>query len=164
MILSSLHIPFGANAAAVINVFILIIAILITANVPLKWPQKEEDTEEDSYEDESEPTVIVGGATPLTSSDEGKNGKEKNAEPAKKEDNITVVESSMKTSSAGKTKAPSFANYVPPPLSLLNSDTSKPTTGDLLANAISSSGRSKVSVSPLRWARSMLARPSHATR
>jgi S-DNA-T family DNA segregation ATPase FtsK/SpoIIIE len=28
-----------------------------------------------------------------------------------------------------------FANYVPPPLSLLNANTSKPTTGDLLANA-----------------------------
>jgi S-DNA-T family DNA segregation ATPase FtsK/SpoIIIE len=34
-----------------------------------------------------------------------------------------------------KFKAPVFANYVPPPLSLLNSDASKPTTGDLLANA-----------------------------
>jgi S-DNA-T family DNA segregation ATPase FtsK/SpoIIIE len=30
---------------------------------------------------------------------------------------------------------PVFANYVPPPLSLLKSDSSKPTTGDLLANA-----------------------------
>ena len=28
-----------------------------------------------------------------------------------------------------------FTNYVPPPLSLLNSDMSKPTTGDLLAHA-----------------------------
>ena len=44
----------------------------------------------------------------------------------------------MATSSA-KTKkpakAPVFTNYVPPPLSLLKSDTSKPTTGDLLAHA-----------------------------
>ena len=32
-------------------------------------------------------------------------------------------------------KAPVFANYVPPPLSLLKSEVGKPTTGDLLANA-----------------------------
>jgi S-DNA-T family DNA segregation ATPase FtsK/SpoIIIE len=36
---------------------------------------------------------------------------------------------------AKRMKAPSFVNYVPPPLSLLNSETSKPTTGDLLAHA-----------------------------
>ena len=37
--------------------------------------------------------------------------------------------------SAKKTKTPVFTNYVPPPLSLLNSEMGKPTTGDLLANA-----------------------------
>jgi len=136
MILGALHIPFGIEAAAVINIFILVIAILITANVPLRLPRKQEmDENEDAYEDEPEPTVIMGGSTMPTASNETKSEKEKTSDAAKKGDNITVVEPSMKSGGAGKTKTPSFANYVPPPLSLLNSDTSKPTTGDLLANA-----------------------------
>jgi hypothetical protein len=42
LVLGSLRSPFGAIAASVINVFILIIAVLVTANVPLKirWPRK----------------------------------------------------------------------------------------------------------------------------
>jgi S-DNA-T family DNA segregation ATPase FtsK/SpoIIIE len=53
----------------------------------------------------------------------------------KNEDSIEVVEPRDMKLAVAKPKTPSFANYIPPPLSLLNADSSKPTTGDLLANA-----------------------------
>jgi S-DNA-T family DNA segregation ATPase FtsK/SpoIIIE len=138
MILGSLHIPFGANAAAIINIFILVIAILVTANVPLRLPKGKEDDEEEENEEEQETRdkrqELESVSVSDRSNEEPQNGKAADAQSKKKEDNITVVEPSMKAGGV-KAKAPSFANYVPPPLSLLNSDTSKPTTGDLLANA-----------------------------
>jgi len=54
-----------------------------------------------------------------------------------------------------KGKTPSFVNYVPPPLSLLNSDMSKPTTGDLLAHANIIKRTLDSFGIPLRWERSM---------
>ena len=46
LILGSLRIPFGTTAAAVINIFILAIAVLVTANVPLAWKSREEENDE----------------------------------------------------------------------------------------------------------------------
>ena len=40
--LGSLRIPFGNTAAIIFDVFLLIIAILVTVNVPIKirWPKR----------------------------------------------------------------------------------------------------------------------------
>lgn len=136
LVFGSLRIPFGNIAAIIINCFILIVSILITANVPLKlsWPRAEED--EDGAEDEDEDKTLV-----VTGEDEDQKQSKEKPEPAKKKPqsdaDLTIVEPKELKDLPGqkKGKAPTFANYVPPPLSLLSSDSTKPTTGDLLANA-----------------------------
>lgn len=126
LVLGSLHYPFGKTAAAIIDGFIFVISILITANVPIriKWPRRETVKEE-------EPLVVTGTAS--------KKGEEEEVEepegPGEGKVKPMVVEPKASTKPMKQTKAPVFANYVPPPLSLLKSEIGKPTTGDLLANA-----------------------------
>jgi DNA segregation ATPase FtsK/SpoIIIE, S-DNA-T family len=138
----SLSYPFGQIAAGIIDGFVLIISILITANVPLKlkWP-KHEAAEED---EEEEPLVVTGTDENPMAKKKGKTDEEK--ELGKREDDeedggeikSVSVASAKPTPDAGKMKKikmPVFTNYVPPPLSLLKAEIGKPTTGDLLANA-----------------------------
>jgi S-DNA-T family DNA segregation ATPase FtsK/SpoIIIE len=138
LILGSLRIPFGKIAAAVIDGFIFIISILVTANVPLKiqWSQKEE-SEEDEEADQEEELVVTGADMNDQAMAKTKKGKEV-SEPESEEDKelkeIQVAESRA-DAKPRKIKQQVFGNYVPPPLSLLKSETGKPTTGDLLANA-----------------------------
>lgn len=130
LILGSIKIPFGRLAAAVIDSIILIAAILVTLNVPLKikFPEKQ------------------GKEVPLNESEENKiaavekEQKEKtangNAKSSDETDEVKVAEA--RTPLFGKIKKsvqPNFKNYVPPPLDLLKSSIEKPTTGDLRANA-----------------------------
>ena len=138
LVLGSLRTPFGVIASLVINLFILVISVLVTANVPLKvqWPEKKE---EESLEEDDDAPLIVTGTEPAKEIIEEKPAAEAKNDKNKKED-IAVVHAKDGNELAGKlkknpAKAPVFANYVPPPLSLLKSDSSKPTTGDLLANA-----------------------------
>ena len=44
LVFGSLRIPFGVIAATTIDIFILIISVLVTANVPIKvdWPWNDE--------------------------------------------------------------------------------------------------------------------------
>jgi S-DNA-T family DNA segregation ATPase FtsK/SpoIIIE len=151
LVLGSLRIPFGTIAALVIDIFILVISILVTANIPLKirWPERREEEQEEDYEEyEDETPLVVTGAEGSDAKAEHEGtpadgGKEKGKEKEKKkksEEELAVVHAKDGNELAGLTKktaakAPVFANYVPPPLSLLKSDSSKPTTGDLLANA-----------------------------
>ncbi|MDP2741173.1 MAG: DNA translocase FtsK, partial [bacterium] len=125
IILGSLKIPFGGLAASVIDSIVMVAAVLITLNVPLKikFPVKKEKE-----------------ATPLTESEENKiaavekEQKEsfKSSEPAE----VKVAETKTPLFAKIKKSAPiSFKNYVPPPLDLLKSSIEKPTTGDLRANA-----------------------------
>ncbi len=127
LVFGSLRTPFGVIAATTIDLFILIISVLVTANVPIKvnWPWNDE-----GEEDEEDIPLLVTGA------DGEKNSKDKKSGAAAED--LTVVHAKNGEELAGKikkSKAPVFTNYVPPPLSLLNSDMSKPTTGDLLAHA-----------------------------
>jgi S-DNA-T family DNA segregation ATPase FtsK/SpoIIIE len=133
LVFGSLRTPFGTIAALVIDVFIIIISVIITANVPLKltWPEKKAD-------DEATPILVTGTDAATEKPKEEKPQQEKNNKEEKMVDNVEVVHQKDDKDIIGKTKKikmPVFANYVPPPLSLLNSDVSKPTTGDLLANA-----------------------------
>jgi S-DNA-T family DNA segregation ATPase FtsK/SpoIIIE len=128
-ILGSLHVPFGNIAASIIDIFILVISILVTANVPLKmtWFETSEDDEDDKD------LVVTGADAPKAAPEKVAAEKPTKEEP---EEVLVVHAKDDKEVLKGKKfKAPVFANYVPPPLSLLNSDVSKPTTGDLLANA-----------------------------
>ncbi len=126
LVLGSLRYPFGKTAAVIIDGFILIISVLVTANVPIriKWPWKAPSGEEGGTE---KPLVVTGT--------ESKKGKIEEREEDEEEMKPTLVEAGRTPKSVRRAKAPVFANYVPPPLSLLKSETGKPTTGDLLANA-----------------------------
>ena len=133
LILGSLRIPFGTVAAIIIDIILLIIAVLITANVPIRF-QRQQEIENDEEENEDEEPIMVTGAETQKLAKEISDGEKK---PEENKMRVAVVESNeLPATGAGKkAKAPSFANYVPPPLSLLNADSTKPTTGDLLANA-----------------------------
>ncbi|MGB7957979.1 MAG: DNA translocase FtsK [Minisyncoccia bacterium] len=132
-VLGSLHIPFGNTVAVIINVLLAVIAVLVTINLPIKIGRHEEEPDEDEEEFEEEDSL------PVTGGDNEKQEPEKAAKKigAESKMRVAVVEpDELPLSGSGKkAKVPSFANYVPPPLSLLNADSTKPTTGDLLANA-----------------------------
>jgi S-DNA-T family DNA segregation ATPase FtsK/SpoIIIE len=132
LILGSLRIPFGNIAAIIINCFVLIISILITANVPLKTflPKTISDGDDAEDEDDEKPLVVTGEANEKDNEPKAESRKPKAGMPA-------IIEQKELKDLPGqkKTKPQTFANYVPPPLSLLNADSTKPTTGDLLANA-----------------------------
>jgi S-DNA-T family DNA segregation ATPase FtsK/SpoIIIE len=140
LILGSLRHPFGNIAAAVIDSFIFIISILVTANVPvkIKWPEKA--VPDEAIEEEGD--LVVTG-------EHGEDDEEQETKPAKAQKNgknnhtaekggdleeVDVVEPHAEAKPR-KLKPQTFANYVPPPLSLLKAEMGKPTTGDLLANA-----------------------------
>lgn len=135
LIFGSLRIPFGNIAASVINCFILVVAILVTANVPLKlkWWSKRTDEDEENGRDEK--LVVTGtgaGKEGERRTENGERNKNAKKEPLKE---VDVAEPEAGPGPLKKLKPATFANYTPPPLSLLSTETSKPTTGDLLANA-----------------------------
>jgi S-DNA-T family DNA segregation ATPase FtsK/SpoIIIE len=139
LVLGSLRIPFGNLAATIIDVFIFIISIIVTANVPLKvtWPQKE------TADDDEKPILVTGtdgeaaaiAGKLVNEKIDKKNDKSKKGSAGDEPPVIHAKDGAELSKLNKKIKAPVFANYVPPPLSLLNSETSKPTTGDLLAHA-----------------------------
>ena len=131
--LGALRIPFGNAAAIIINIILAVIAVLVAMNLPIKIKRREEEPDEDEFEEED--SLSVTGDEPEETDDEPE--KEEKKTGAENKMRVAVVEpNELPSSGAGKkAKTPSFANYVPPPLSLLNADSTKPTTGDLLANA-----------------------------
>ncbi len=138
LVFGSLHVPFGVIAATTIDIFILIISVLVTANVPItvNWPWNNEGGEED---EEDIPLLVTGADEEVAIIKKISAEKEMKDKKSSAPEEPTVVHAKNGEELAGKikksTKAPIFTNYVPPPLSLLNSDMSKPTTGDLLAHA-----------------------------
>jgi S-DNA-T family DNA segregation ATPase FtsK/SpoIIIE len=127
LVLGSLRTPFGTIAALVIDGFVLVISVIVTANVPIKLKLPEKKTA--TISEPAEPVVVTG--------EESAAPEKKKKEEEKMVDSVEVVQhkDDVAAGKSKKVKMPVFANYVPPPLSLLNSDMSKPTTGDLLANA-----------------------------
>ncbi len=139
----SLRVPFGVIAATTIDIFILIISVLVTANVPIKveWPWNDEGGEED---EEDIPLLVTGADGEKTTAGKAtdekdakgeKNGKDKKSGATTEDLAVVHAKDGAELGKIKRTKAPAFTNYIPPPLSLLNSDMSKPTTGDLLAHA-----------------------------
>lgn len=108
---------FGRTAAIIINIVIFAASILIALNLPLRL-QKEIEEE---FEEEAEEPVLAPGAL--------------NPEPEKSKKEEKKEEEEPQKHIPLKGKAFQIKNYVPPPLSLLQSNTEKPTTGDLRANA-----------------------------
>ncbi len=141
LIFGSLKFPFGETAAITINIFVLAIAALITANVPLKLrlPKRMQfptitgvGTQKPTADKKSESEEGKDDAKGKNEEDSGVKAEEMSEEVVPK-NKIPLVPKSKKIST------PKYAfhgeSYVPPPLSLLKSTGEKPTTGDLLANA-----------------------------
>ncbi len=139
MVFGSLRVPFGNIAATTIDIFILIISVLVTANVPIKveWPWNKEGADEDEGPEDATPLLVTGSDGEKTTAEKATDEKDSKNKKGAGAEELAVVHAKdgAELGKIKKTKAPSFVNYVPPPLSLLNSDMSKPTTGDLLAHA-----------------------------
>ena len=142
LVFGSLRTPFGVIAATTIDIFILIISVLVTANAPIKvnWPWNDEGEEDE----EDIPLLVTGADGEKTTAEKAtdekdakgeKNGKDKKSGATTEDLAVVHAKDGAELGKIKKQKAPVFTNYVPPPLSLLNSDMSKPTTGDLLAHA-----------------------------
>lgn len=141
VILGSLRYPFGQAAAVVINAGILLIAILMAANVPLRLPERkakelseaskqvvtgesnevqpEEEEEAEQKKNDKDKEKIKDGA-----------GKDEDAEPL-----IAASKEQASKAATGTLKSFSDEDYKAPPLDLLGIEGGKPTTGDLRANA-----------------------------
>jgi S-DNA-T family DNA segregation ATPase FtsK/SpoIIIE len=145
VILGSLKLPFGRVAAAIIDMAVLAIAIIMTANVPLRMPAFARDEEEDDDAAEKEARrakdiekLIISGDSEAGRGEKKKEDKKTTLKGQAEEVADVVIAESKSGSATDKHQSPKhFAdeNYVAPPLDLLSTDGGKPTTGDLRANA-----------------------------
>ena len=132
-VIGNLEIPFGLIAGIVIAVSLLAVGVILAVNLPLKL----KPIRFQKIPEKKESELIVNGEGNKESPKEDKKEEEKAAHEAEpKKDKIEITEPSLEAPAIKKSeKRVSFANYVPPPLSLLRSDVEKPTVGDLRANA-----------------------------
>ncbi|MDO8504252.1 MAG: DNA translocase FtsK [Candidatus Liptonbacteria bacterium] len=122
----SLKYIFGNVASAVINFSIFCIGMLVAMNLSLKfdWLKKEGGGEEE-IEIPEEPEE----------ESEGEGEEKKNEKRGGAEIEIKEAKSKFGVFTGKKFASPKVENYTLPPLSLLQSNVEKPTTGDLRANA-----------------------------
>lgn len=139
-VVGALEIPFGRAAAIILLITLMLTSLLITLNasvnlrkLQLPWrTEKDEEEEDEDIELDEDDLIIAEPVEP----DEPKKGKgKKDAEPEEKPKDIEpkVAEAPLINMAKGKLKE--HANYVAPPLSLLESSMDKPMPGDLRANA-----------------------------
>ncbi len=131
--LGALKYPFGNVASAIINFIILCASVLVVFNIPLKLNRKPKDEDIEIPESDPEEEEIE---EILEEDDE--EGEEEKAEDKNEDVEPKIAEQpKFALFSPKKAKAPQvqLKDYTPPPLSLLQSSTEKPTTGDLRANA-----------------------------
>ncbi|MDE2001358.1 MAG: DNA translocase FtsK [Patescibacteria group bacterium] len=145
--MGSIQRPFGYTGGIIIAVAFLVIALLLTLNIPLRLQLAEEEKEEKKKSPESEEAkIIVKNAESFSAAPKvvepepeekpkaEKPEKEEMEEPELKVQNPKAFFTPRKEAS-GKAAQPNWKNYTPPPLSLLKSTIEKPTSGDLRANA-----------------------------
>jgi len=130
-----LEVPFGKTAAIVMVSTISLISLLVTFNASLimqpkdDTPGKVRDKGEDDF-------LVTGDASDEEDTPQKKTKKQNDREKAfEEEDEEPIVTEATHQATSRKKTAVTFANYVPPPLSLLHSTSEKPTSGDLRANA-----------------------------
>lgn len=136
--LGSARVPFGTPVAAIIDSAVLLIAVLMTANVPLRLPERRkltlEEKEEKRRQLETEPAMPEPVITGAAKEDKIKE-KEKPAEEGEIKEVKVASGKDAEKSAKPLSRHFEHKNYVPPPLSLLQIEGGKPTTGDLRANA-----------------------------
>lgn len=135
--------PFGYVAGIILTVTFLIVSLLLTINLPLKFKLADDDLEE---MEEKEPKIIVKNAEafpsepkvtepkPAPKEESEKIEKKKTDEEGEGEIELKIQNPKAFFTSKNKPTA-EIKNYVAPPLSLLKSTVEKPTSGDLRANA-----------------------------
>lgn len=123
-LIGSLKNPFGITASLIITFTALIISFLIILNRPLKFSLPKMQKPELQIKEPELNVNAIGTAT---------------AEETLKTDaskiQIAIKEPAMEVKSKQTNPYKAIKNYVPPPLSLLNTASEKPTIGDLRANA-----------------------------
>lgn len=133
-VLGALKHPFGIIAASVINVAILVIAILVTLNLPIriKLPDRKNKNIEVTGESKEEPEK----EDEPSEEEEADDGEEEKSDEMENQKEKTLNPLAIFSKPPAKKISPKIIkNYVAPPLELLKSTTEKPTTGDLRANA-----------------------------
>jgi len=118
-LIGSLKSPFGATASLIITFTALIISFLMVLNRPLKFSLPKMQKPELQIK---EPELNVNAAGTATAEETPRM-------------QIAIKELAVEAKSKQANPLKAIKNYVPPPLSLLNTVSEKPTIGDLRANA-----------------------------
>jgi len=143
-IIGILEIPFGYTASLILASSFLIASLLVTLNssIRLRKKPKEEEKEETKKEIEEIKEVRVAESAFMNETK-----KEKVAETEKHQESFRQAQDKENRKSEPTFKEPAFfrpktinvasesKTYTPPPISLLKSNSEKPTSGDLRANA-----------------------------
>lgn len=133
--------PFGYTAGIIITITFLVISLMLTLNLPLKFRL---GSEEDEELEEKTPQIIIKNPDAFPTDRKGSEPEptaktEAEKSEKKKTDEDEEVELKIQNPKAfftSKNKpAAEIKNYIAPPLSLLKSTVEKPTSGDLRANA-----------------------------
>jgi len=126
-LLGALELLFGYAASLVVNFTLLVVAIIITLNIPLKLKFKLPKIRREKKQKEEEPEVVIPEGIAGDDIPEEK-GKEYSEEKEKADTfPFGIATEALISSRAG--------DYKFPPLKLLKSHSEKPTVGDLRANA-----------------------------
>jgi len=127
-LLGSLEALFGYAASLVVNFTVLVAAVVLALNVPIKLTFKLPKSNKEKRVKEVEPEIIMPEA--LATGGDTKEDKKRAAEESKQKGApaADLAFSGLLISSRG-------GDYKFPPLSLLKSHSEKPTVGDLRANA-----------------------------
>ena len=128
--------PFGYIAAIIIMATLIIVALLLTLNLPIRLFVKSEK-DEDEYK---EPKIIIQNPEffPSSQASVKTQPEEKPKQEKKEEEMPKITEPRLENPKAFFTprkKDAEIKNYAQPPLNLLKSTIEKPTSGDLRANA-----------------------------
>ena len=131
-LLGTLEVLFGYVSSLVINFTLLIVAMIITINIPLKLKFKLPKFRREKEEKEEEPKIIIPEEIAGETTDESPKEIEKETEDeaSQKETETSKLDIAVSTLISAKNK-----DYVFPPLKLLKSRSEKPTVGDMRANA-----------------------------
>lgn len=128
---------FGYVSSIIIAGATILIAFLITLNVPLKLMRRAEDSDEEAPIIIQNPAMFPSSQTETDPTADDKNSKQVKDKTQSIKENlpeVRVAESKTFLPSRKKIFA-KIENYTPPPLDLLKSTIEKPTAGDLRANA-----------------------------
>ena len=134
--IGSIETPFGYVSAIILTGAFLLIALLLTANIPLMFRKKEK-----LEETEKETEIIVKNTEALEKTNifsESKTQPKKEMQEKSTDDELAVENPKAFFIPKKSTESESAFGgqpYVPPPPTLLKSSIEKPTSGDLRANA-----------------------------